>query len=307
MHHNKTISQPFLGIDLLKHLFAIAVILMHMHSYARYSETTNQDLLGLSDYIDGAVFGFFLISGYLFKLQSSILGYIKKQAVRLLVPFILFSILYTSIFVLIGKIEVIEGIKKALFLHGVGMQLYFLPYLFLISVVYACVYEKLGLRKNNVHLVFLILIILISIFLPTESSTGAHWKLLPFYFSAYVIGRVLKIYDTSNNFWGVLITVLSILIGFVDNRFFDLAVVLFLFIFIKYFFLLKTIRLPGSGGVYLLHTPLINFSISIFLDYLGLHQKWNIFASVLVTYIFCLMFTLLVIRFFPKYKWLLLE
>ena len=66
------------GIDILRHLFSFAVILQHMTSVSRYTVETNKKLASVIDLVDGAVIGFFFISGYLFKQPNNVLVNIKK-------------------------------------------------------------------------------------------------------------------------------------------------------------------------------------------------------------------------------------
>jgi uncharacterized membrane protein len=66
-------------------------------------------------------------------------------------------------------------------------------------------------------------------------------------------------------------------------------------------------REPGSGGVYLLHTPIINFAISIALLKVGFAQWPNAILTVVCTYLLCLALTLGFIRILPKWRWMLLE
>lgn len=298
------------GIDLLRHIFAVAVIAQHMTSASRYSVETNMELARVVNWIDGAVIGFFLISGYLFKSQSNIFNYCKRQAVRLLAPFFVFSIIYLFILAALGKENFIDGLVQIGFLHGVGMQLYFLPYLLIITVVFAFLERRL--RFNRWILLCLLTIFAggVAFLMPTASSTGSDIGLIPMYFCAFLAGHLIaerekrKLHVQTM----LLIGALSLMAGIKDERFFDFAGIVIVFgMTLLLSPLLPKKRLSGSGGVYLLHTPITNFAVSTVLAILSITQSINIIASIFLTYFLCLAITLIAIKKFPRYSWLILE
>lgn len=130
------------SIDILRHIFAIAVIAQHMTSASRYSVETNLELARIINWIDGAVIGFFLISGYLFKAQNNIFAYCRKQTIRLIIPFFLFSLIYSVLLAILGKESLVDGLEKTVRLQGAGMQLYYLPYLLFVTIVFSIVERR---------------------------------------------------------------------------------------------------------------------------------------------------------------------
>lgn len=299
------------GIDLLRHLFSLAVILQHMTSASRYSHETNLQLASLVNWVDGAVVGFFFISGFLFKPSNDLSSYAKKQTVKLLVPFFLFSLIYSLILAGLGKSTLLYGLTETVMLHGASMQLYFLPFLLFISVTYAFCFEYIPSKlKRDVAVVLVVILISICLIFPTDSSTGSNYKLLPFYYVSFILGSLCRVtskgqYKQVNTLGAVLI---SLFIGLYDSRFYDLSGVILLFVIgqvISQY--LPERRLFGSGGVYLLHTPIINFAISILLLKIGVSDELNILFSMAITYLLCLTITFAIVRLQPKYKWLLLE
>lgn len=293
------------GLDLLRHLFSVAVIVQHMASASRYSVQTNQGLASVVAWVDGAVLGFFFISGFLFKEPVSLRRYAKKQALRLLLPFFIFSLLYAVVLAIAGKAELASSLASTLILRGSGMQLYFLPCLLLVSLLYAACNQVRGARG-----MLLLAVFCLSLFMPTPTPSGPDPKLLPLYMCAYLLGAVVgQLALRQHGTQALLCLVLVCLgVGLLDYRFHDLAAVVALFLLT---YLLRSVlpqqRLPGSGGVYLLHTPVVNFAMSAALMQLGLQQGWNITASVVLTYGFCLVLTLIVVRRFPAQRWLILE
>jgi hypothetical protein len=300
----------FFTIDILRHILAIAVILQHMAS-SRYTPETHQNLLSTVNWIDGAVIGFFFISGFLFRPKDNPLTYIKKQTTRLLVPFLLFSSLYTIALTLLKKATLLQGITRTLLLQGAGMQLYFLPILLLVTATTALLSKAIPARFHlPIQLASLPILTLICLSLPTSTSTGPDHRLLPLYWLAFLLGTLHQHTLKSRHYFTIIIILITtlLLIGLKDPRFFDIAGFITLFTILHHLAqYLPTYRLPGSGGVYLLHTPVINFTISILLQKLTITETPNIYLSVILTYLFCLATTLFLIRQWPQHKWLLLE
>ncbi len=294
------------AIDLLKHLLAIFVIVQHMHSGTRYSEHTNQILSSACDWLDGAVIGFFLISGFLYKSPADLKAYGYRQAKRLLVPYFVFSTLYAALLGLAGKGD-FEGLLYAtVAFQGASMQLYFLPYLAGITVLFAT-FERLLVWRRSTALLALCSLLLAT-YSQTDASTGSDLELLPLYFYTFALGAVMRKEQPSLRVVGFAITLLTVGIGLIDKRMLDLALMLaLLYGAVIYGRQLSLPRIGGSGGVYLLHTPFVNFGVSSVLERLGVSQVPNVVLSVVLTYVFCLAATRIFVSWFPAASGLLLE
>lgn len=300
------------GIDALRHLFSAAVILQHMASASRYSTETNLRLASTVDAVDGAVIGFFLISGFLFKRRGRLLGQLRQQATRLLVPFLLFSTLYAIALAALGKQPLVDGLRETVTLRGAAMQLYFLPFLWGVGSLHALVERRLDRRRGAALTLLAVLCFGFALALPTASSTGPDYRLLPFDYGAFLIGAILghlQVDDARRSARAAIgAGVLAAVIGMLDERFCDLALVVLLFQAMRWTApSLPTFRLPGSGGVYLFHAPIVNYAVSSLLVRLAVVQGANIIVSVIVTYALCLGLTAALIRLFPRQRWLLLE
>lgn len=297
------------SIDLLRHLLSIAVISQHMSSLSRYSAETNAALLMANGWIDGAVAGFFLLSGFFFRPQKNISVYVKKQFTKIMLPFFIFSIVYATLLSLLGKSSLADGILKTITLHGASMQLYFLPYLFLINSLCAILYSTSFLKSKTTTTVIFILLISSCLAFPTNSSTGSDLRLLPYYFLSFSIGIILQhAYSEKIKHAAFALAAFTSALGLYDTRFFDLTGVIILFwVAISLKGLLPDKRLPGSGGVYLMHTPILNFTISTILLQLSITESKNIILSIILTYTFCVILTTIITKILPKYKWVLLE
>ncbi len=265
----------------------------------------------LNFWLGGAVMGFFMISGCLHKRPKVLTSFISQHAVRLLGPFFLFSIIYTLALSLLHKISIQQGIIETFTLQGAGMQLYFLPFFLLITVAYALASHGIPPRHalffDSVLFVGLLVVTLI---VRRPDPTGDDYHLLPLFASSLLFGRLSMHFKNTSRFWFLSfgIIVVLVLVGLYDARFYCLGFTATLVTLAQGLNTpLPRRRLPGSGGVYLLHTPILNYAISTVLQNLGIHQWSNIIASVFLTYAVALALTLLAIKSSPKLKWLLLE
>jgi hypothetical protein len=298
----------FLGVDILKHLLSIAVIFQHMHSTTRYSIELNTKLTYFTDYIDGAVISFFILSGFFFKQKNSLQQFMRQYSIKILVPFFIFSVLYTILLAVLGKAKLSANIPNILFLHGVGPQLYFLPFLLFISVTYAGLHSKVKKLDLNIKLIDIVLysfFILISFYFKTDESTGPNLYLMPLYISGFLFGRL---YNQFRNKYTPFFILATIIMGYFDSRFYDFSAAnILVMIAVSVSAILPAKRFPGSGGVYLMHAPIVNFCFSSLLFSLGFSGESNILGSVMFTYLFCLFSSLIFIKKFPHKKWVLLE
>ena len=308
----------FLPVDLTKHLFAIGVILIHTRSESRYSDQLNSFIYDLSLLVSGAVAGFFLLSGYFLKPQrvtdlAAGWSKIKGNVPKLLFPYFFFSVLYGGLLVVLGKESLSTLLKNIAFLKGGAMQLYFLPYLFVISGVLILV---TGLTKRPLlsALAMLFGAVVVSLFLSTPLSTGTGWKMFFFYGAAFALGTTLAFFpkDKVWHFVGTSMAIGLLLwgLGRMDYRYDDLllaygiAVVALVW---SLFLPCPSKSLPGSGGIYLLHAPLLNVAVSTVLIKVGVIALPNFVLTVVLTYLVALVVTLLAIKLVPVTRRLLLE
>jgi Acyltransferase family len=298
-----------LGIDILRHLLAIAVIIQHMHSKARYSIGTTENLTNFASHIDGAVICFFMLSGFFFREKPDLAAYIKGQFRRLFVPFILFSSVYAVGLAVLGKSPLSISLISISRIQGVGPQMYFLPILLVVTVTYA-ILEKLGrkfIQKSHLILLITLFLLTCSLIFTTQESTGPNSLLFPLYCLGFFTGRAFNI-SKNKKLAAFTIIILSLLIGVVDHRFYDFSLAFSCLAFaIWVSSYLPKARFPGSATVFLLHAPIVNYSMSIILVYFGIIETQNIVFSVIVTYMFCMIVFYTVMKFSPSYRWLLLE
>lgn len=137
-------------LDALRGLSIVLVVGVHAHGYA------DPGGLGLSPRVDAlwptvssiAVASFFLVDGYLFARTTErpgpfdYLAYLRRSAQRLLLPWLIFSLLYTGLrgaFEVAGffPVRLVVGrsaaeVARSLYDSQIAMQMYFLAALFVI-------------------------------------------------------------------------------------------------------------------------------------------------------------------------------
>ncbi len=299
-----------LGVDLLRHVLTIAVIYQHMMSRSRYSEGVADALDYWVPLVDGAVACFFMLSGY-FSRPGLTGARVIVTARRLLVPYFLFCLVYAVLLAALGKLSAVEAVERTFTFAGVGPQLYFLPYLFAVSVVVTSVIDRIpsGLERPLTGVLILVLF-LAYLALPTERSTGPEFRLLALYALAYALG----VYRARNAgkpecLAAIVIAGLALILLPWQQREWDLAlIVLLVEVALRGSTLIgRTGRLPGSGGIYLLHTPILNYGISVVLLKFGVGEVANVVLALALTYLIALAITLGVIHAMPRLRPYLLE
>lgn len=297
---------PLGWMDALRHLLSLAVIFQHMPASNRYPTEVNAFISNWVPAVDGAVACFFLLSGF-FANPDFRWAVLKRQVARLIMPYVLFCFLYGAALIFLHKLTVAESAWRTVSGAGVGPQLYFLPYLLLISTAANFVLSYGG---KVLSAVVVIAFFVAYLAFPTAMSTGAEPRLLILYALAYAIGFYRARHAGTREIVVLLVaSALGVLLFTFRSRYFDLFLILLL---IEAAIQLSSrlplpMRLPGSGGVYLLHTPLLNYAISIMLWKLGIVSIANVFASLAFTYMVALGITMAFRHFTTRYRWLLLE
>jgi hypothetical protein len=131
------------SLNLFKCLLVFGVVLQHS-GFQRFSFPSQELVANLQHVFSFVVVGFFWAAGFLIKRERSWSCFFAKRLSRLMVPFLVVSLVNVAVFwVLVaitgrefGYAMSVKEVLRALgTLQGVGPQLYFLPYLFLLQVV----------------------------------------------------------------------------------------------------------------------------------------------------------------------------
>lgn len=306
----KAETASLLGVDVLRHLFVVAVIFQHMPSHSRYSEAINGQIEHWVPLIDGAVAGFFLLSGYFFRAGIN-WQRLATRARRLLIPYLVFSFIYAVMLSILGKSNFQTGLLGIVTGAGVGPQLYFLPYLFVISVGWGLIIDRIPERYHRIATpAFLLVTFFVYLALPTSSSTGPELRLVALYVLTFVWGFYRqKLAGPAVSYLVLGISIVAVITIPWQARLWDLPLVLLLSeIAIRGSNLFRRSgRIPGSGGIYLLHTPILNYALATISLMIGIKDVANVGVTIALTYIVALAATLIAIRAMPRIRAYLLE
>lgn len=160
------------SLDLIRGICMLLVLADHTGFGTPHRETAIYHML---DHIE--VVGFFVVSGFLLKTTSNLWHFIRKSAIRLLIPFIIFDLLYVAVLSTIGRgweqgIQDMPTLKWCLIGPGNG-PLWFLRALFIGGVAYA-ILDRYIFSKVPVGVAGIIaLLISIAAFVPA-GYTDAH-------------------------------------------------------------------------------------------------------------------------------------
>ena len=300
-----TAGSRYGGIDALRHLFAVWVIILHSWSASRYPSEMRQGYEALTEMVGGAVFGFFLITGFFLRPRDDFRRYSADKARRLIVPYLLFSAIYGVAAIVLHGQPVLPLFIKTLILSGTSMQLYFLPYLFLADVGAVALFSWVVVPSKLAVFGLLALATALALAFPTPHSTGPGPQLMVFYVVGLLAGMLIARGGAGISL--ALCGAATVLGVSVDPRFLDAGLVIVLFAIFRIFSGLFPPQLPGSGAVYLLHTPVLNFAVSTALLSIGIGSWWNLGTTVALTCVICVAFAVALVSYAPSLRKLLLE
>jgi hypothetical protein len=193
-------------VDSLKGLAIIGVMFAHMYFVGRMNSAALDLVSSLQMLFGWCVSAFFFLSGVTSKPINNIAD-LKLFAVnrfyRLLVPFFIFSVTNK---VIVGalqgfglplglpiKLDDVQGLVEFLKAPA-GPQLYFLPYLFLVSACTSALCFWIGERYTKVALAFWVIAAYFFVDVP-EKGYGADFSLFPIYAYSYLVGVIFpKVY-----------------------------------------------------------------------------------------------------------------
>ena len=309
------------GVDLLRHFLALEVVVAHAVSSSRYSPRCNELLHDFGRY-NGAVLGFFIVSGFFSKVLFIPAGqeskhFLAAQAKKLLLPFLVFSLLDAGVMALLGRQSLAKGLFETLCLKGSSMQLYFLPLLFGITAAFLLIRKFLlgaeMMRQFGLPALVLALLLVANSW-PTNFVTGNDSRLFPLYLASYGGGLWLATAwrSRSQGFFKAATASFALLFlwGFHDYRMALLSLTGCLFLLAlkcSQSAPLNSRQFPGSGGVYLLHVPFVLYAFSEAMQAFGMRDLANVGSSVLLTYLACLAATLAFRTRFKSWAFLLLN
>ncbi len=274
---------------------------------------------------------FFLVDGYLFLRGTTHTGsyieYIKKSFFRLIIPWVIFTLLYALsryIFELTGLLDekiVVGASFQEFFISAYGSvyapQLYFLFSLFLIRLCFPVI-KKITYIENNAILLLIFLLyfvtykLLVPFISPYLEISGGQEPILHalWGFQFYLLGIVLFKISESSDLKKLFVPVLLFFIFalYMQDSFESYGGVLiqylYLVTFVLFFMFFYNGRLPlgfvgkNTMGIYLLHAPIILKGVSLVLNKY-VHVPIISYLSILTVTLFLTICIVRVVNFIP--------
>ncbi len=276
---------------------------------------------------------FFLVDGYLFsrsttyKKSYNYIKYIRKSFFRLLIPWIIFTLLYALsryVFELTGFLEekIIVGASfQDVFISAYGSvyapQLYFLFSLFLIRLCTPIIKKVTDVESNfTLLLIFLLYFIAYKLLIPFVSPyleiAGGQEPILHalWGFQFYLLGVVLFKISGSLNLKKLFVPFLLFFIfalylqGSIGGYGAGLVQYLYLVVFVLFFMFFYNGWLPlnflgkNTMGIYLLHAPIVLKAVSLVLNKY-IHTPIISYFSILVVTLLITIFIVRAVKLVP--------
>jgi peptidoglycan/LPS O-acetylase OafA/YrhL len=314
-------------LDLLRGVAIFGVLVLHSSFEGRFAKETMAVQAIMARFFDWAVLAFFFSSGFLHDRSAPFAITLKKRIVSLLVPFFLYNMFYNLCFFGIESmgwphavvLEIDSKSLGAILFRSPAFQLYFLPYLFMISVGVSGL-EKLCRRfyKLGYFSIFvLILIFYLNQGYP-EMSHGSDYNNLPMYLAMFLIGLASRPFfeKSFDKLWMILAALCVVLSILVIFKFCVVSLLMppLLLALAGGFPVIRRLKPlfcmgEMSGSIYLWHTPLILPAISRLLTYCGIPSLLNLLGSLILTLIICMLlrlgldalFVMMIKKNAPKY------
>lgn len=278
--HIMPVPDRRIDIDLCRAAAIVGVLVLHSGFSTRLDPAGLALQADLSRLFDWAVLAFFFASGATARLEDPPRGTWMRRAVLILGCFCIYNVLYNAVFALVaayGFLSPVSGGGNSAqpgdewFLwpfDSPGFQLYFLPYLFLISTLFhvACSQRWWGPRMVAGACFVGAIAYYGFIGYPTRSH-GSSIELIPLYAASYSLGTLFARQGAA---WSqlpalpvaVACAAIAAALILVPHPLISLAVAPLLLLLLKH---VPAGRCSGtcavagkwSGSVYLWHTPLI--------------------------------------------------
>lgn len=313
-----TIQERVLFLDSLRALAIIMVIGVHSIGYSH--PLPSNEIAVISFIIQSvAVPVFFLVDGYLFAMktisnkESPYLKYVKKNFFRLLVPWLIFTLIYSFArycFELLDFLDTkliighsFQDVAISAYGSVYAPQMYFLFSLFLIRLC-SPIFKRIITIKNYV-LLLLLFIFYFAIYKSNIQYISPHLRIdggqeplqhalwgIQYYFIGIILFKTSIIIDIKKLFIPFLLLFIFTLIfigpfgkiEFVISQYLYLITLFLLFVFIgKQIPFLNMIG-KNTMGLYLIHAPIVLKGVSLLLNKLIDVPVWNFISVYTVTF-----------------------
>ncbi|MDA7877733.1 acyltransferase family protein [Akkermansiaceae bacterium] len=284
MGTSEKIKERLTAIDSLRGIAILGVMVLHS-DLEGLTDPARRAILGVFDW---SVLAFLLISGYLQNYEIPLTHVFRKRFVGLIIPFIVYNVVYNLFFLVFESPGIAPALGISVAKLEVGQpwwcwafvspafQLYFLPYLFAITILSHGVLGRFSetTRKKSAGVILVLLPLLYLISPIPVISHGASLAVVPFYMASFLLGGLLRLSRIWHRRWAVAFSgVILALLIFCSSLFphpgLSLAIVGVLFIFVMNTW--TGVNADGSGmallgrcsgSIYLWHTPLLMPAVS---------------------------------------------
>jgi len=305
-------------LDILRGVAIVGVLVLHSSFQGRFTEETLAVQGVLARFFDWAVLAFFFSSGFLHDQSAPVAITLKKRTWSLLVPFLVYNGLYNLCFVAgevmrwipAGMVEVNSKLLVTGLFHSPAFQLYFLPYLFVISIG-VCGLDRLTQRHHRSGYAMVLLLVLAFYIVRgyPEASHGSALDKLPLYLAAFLIGVICAPFykEPIAKPWMIavgLVVVLGVLV-LSHLPVVSLAVPALLVGLARAIPKIANSKLllsmgVMSGSIYVWHTPLVLPAVTRLLAHCGVPSLFNLFGSIGLTLVTCMLLRVGLDAFFEK-------
>jgi hypothetical protein len=293
-------------LDTLRGVAIFGVLILHSSFTSRFSEQTLAIQALLARLFDWAVLAFFFSSGFLYTRSLSFPVTLKKRCMSLLIPFLLYNVFYNLCFAgaeamhwlpaeesVSTSIPLISGLFRS-----PAFQLYFLPYLFLVSVG-ICGLDKLY-RRHHEWVYRVLLLSTLGFYMwhgYPEVSHGPAMVKLPLYLAAFLVGvmgrPVLERESVNPWLFATTLGILLCILPLMRLPVISLAVPPFMVGLAKAIPKMANSKLllsmgMMSGSIYVWHTPLVLPALTRLLAGIGVPSLFVFFGSLALTLAACM-------------------
>lgn len=290
------------AIHVMRWLAITAVIVNHLSFDSRYNQMTLNVISIFRQMSGWCVLCFFGISGYFVGGRDAVLPWMEKRAKRLLIPYFtvsiisflaLFLISKSGVYALSVRVSLGQFVQRLLIMAGCGPQFYFLPYLFIVSVIIFL--SSRFISRPWLLFIFSMVVGIQSLSNGSLETMGIGWGKMPIYILAYCLGAWLVQAEVKNVyrvlFSGSVLAILMVFLGY-GSWLCCLMLPWCVYYLIRDWgvvgLLGDSLSSYSSGAVYLWHAPLCVSIVSIVLMKLGVFELWNFFFTCMVAIVLCL-------------------
>lgn len=294
-------SERLAFLDSLRAIAIIMVVGVHASGYSIKLSQTHHDIVLFIIHIVSVPL-FFLVDGYIFARNEThssnytYKGYVKKSFFRLLVPWTIFTLIYTLaryVFELTGLLNdrLINGNSlQQVIISAYGAvyapQMYFLFSLFLIRLCFPMLKIILSFRNHRLPFLFFLYY---AVYVNTIPSISNYLKIdggqepilhalwgFQFYFAGIIIFKFSQNYDLKKLLLPLVMLLMFVLLIRYKFRLYNLSHLTQYLYLLSIFFLfafyytsgIPLLNLIGKNtmGIYLIHAPIILKIVSLFLN-----------------------------------------